>query len=304
MTANPFNTNNDFSMGYGDLGSTKQAPAASGAWSGNAADESEDIALDNTNDSSWNAVPSAGATATVTDKDVKKREKELTKREKELAKREEELRKREQALAAQGAAVAGVIKNWPKCYPIVRQDIATDIPADFKRTVTVGWMTLWGFAVASIVNFIGALLALIIIGSKDGRLPGMFLALIYLVAGVPLAFAMWYRALYKSAMNDRAFGFAWFFLTFLAHMVFCIWSAVGPDILVSQWSHTGVLSTISAFDKKTSVGIVYIVGTTVWCLETLLSLVLLKMVYSRFRGRGADSGTLRQEMVKTLSSRV
>lgn len=50
---------------------------------------------------------------------------------------------------------------------------------------------------------------------------------IYLLAGVPLAFLIWYRPLYRGAQNDKAFGFAWFFLASLALLIFTVWSAVG-----------------------------------------------------------------------------
>ncbi len=154
---------------------------------------------------------------------------------------------------------------------------------------------------------------------------------IYLVAGVPGTYLLWYKPLYRGAQNDKAFGFAAFFLSTMALMVFIIWSAVGmfsgnvvrpvcmlspshntnvcdtphtgPDLLVSQFSHTGVLSTISCFDNSTVAGIFYLIGTVFWILQALLVLVVLKMVYSRFRGRSSNASTMKQEMVETLSRR-
>lgn len=83
----------------------------------------------------------------------------------------------------------------------------------------------------------------------------------------------------------------------------CITSHTGPDLLVSQFSHTGVLSTITAFDSSTVAGIFYLIGTCFWILQSLLVLVVLKMVYSRFRGRSSNASTMKQEMVETLSRR-
>lgn len=146
---------------------------------------------------------------------------------------------------------------------------------------------------------------------------------IYLLAGFPLAYLIWYKPLYRGAQNDKAFGFAWFFLASLALLVFTVWSAVGmrwwhcrvkkqhthmppitgPDILVSQFSHAGVLSTITCFDYNTVAGIFFLIGAVFWVLQSLLILVVMKMVYTRFRGRGSNASTLKQEMVETMSRR-
>lgn len=101
-------------------------------------------------------------------------------------------------------------------------------------------------------NFIAAIVALCVITGSNkpgGLLPGMFLArasqcmhsivyvwfsaahpthtVIYLLAGVPLTYLIWYKPLYRGAQNDKAFNFAWFFLASFALLVFTVWSAVG-----------------------------------------------------------------------------
>lgn len=75
----------------------------------------------------------------------------------------------------------------------------------------------------------------------------------------------------------------------------------GPDILVSQFSHAGVLSTITCFDQNTVAGIFFLIGAVFWVLQSLLILVVIRMVYTRFRGRGSNASSLKQEMVQTLS---
>lgn len=301
--SNPFNNNTGMGFGYGDLGGQKKAaPASDGAWgNGNEAPVEEEVALDEEmGATSSHAVPTVGSTDLP--KDVKKLQKELAKKEKALAKKEEELARMERELAGAAGTVAAQTKNWPRFWPLIHHDIANDIPDDFKRAVQVGWINFWAFTIVSLYNWIGSLVALITIGTKDGRLPGFFLALIYFLAGPPLVYVLMYKPLYRSAMTDRAIGFAWFFLTFMGYMVFLVWSLVGPDILVSQWSHTGIMVTINAFDKNTACGIVYLVGAVLWGLTVLLALVWVKMVYSRFRGRGKDTGTLKQEMVMHMVS--
>lgn len=72
---------------------------------------------------------------------------------------------------------------------------------------------------------------------------------------------------------------------------------------MSQFSHAGVLSTITCFDYNTVAGIFFLIGAAFWVLQSLLILVVIKMVYTRFRGRGSDASTLQQEMVETMSRR-
>ena len=44
--------------------------------------------------------------------------------------------------------------------------------------------------------------------------------------GVPVAWILWYYRLYNAAKKDAAFTYAWFFLAYLVHIFWCIWSAV------------------------------------------------------------------------------
>ena len=62
--------------------------------------------------------------------------------------------------------------------------------------------------------------------AKEMSLSGNFV-------GVPGAWFLWYRPLYKAMMKDGALSFAMFFLTFLAHLAFCIYTAISPS--ASPW---------------------------------------------------------------------
>jgi hypothetical protein len=48
---------------------------------------------------------------------------------------------------------------------------------------------------------------------------------------------------------------------------------------------TGYLAAIDAFKAKKWLGIMYITGALAWTAETILVLVVFKMVYSDFRGK-------------------
>ena len=54
----------------------------------------------------------------------------------------------------------------------------------------------------------------------------MALAVLYTIIGVPCAWALWYIRLYTAAIKDRAFGYLGFFIAYLIHIFWCIWSAI------------------------------------------------------------------------------
>ncbi len=90
-----------------------------------------------------------------------------------------------------------------------------------------------------------------------------------------------YRRLYNAAIKDRAVTYAWFFLMYLIHIAFCVWSAVSPPLPgANDWSHTGFIACIKAFNASKFVGVLYTIGGVLWALEALWSLWVLKTVCS------------------------
>lgn len=65
------------------------------------------------------------------------------------------------------------------------------IPAPLQSAVTKGYYSYLGMMICMLFNFFGSLMALCIIGNADGRLSGWFLAIIYLVAGIPIGWWAW-----------------------------------------------------------------------------------------------------------------
>ncbi len=49
------------------------------------------------------------------------------------------------------------------------------------------------------------IVALALINGKNGRLSGFFLALLYMLIGIPAAWVIWYIRLYTAAIKDKAF---------------------------------------------------------------------------------------------------
>ena len=88
-----------------------------------------------------------------------------------------------------------------------------------------------------------------------------------------------YRRLYNAAIKDRAVTYAWFFIAYLMHIAFCVWSAIAPPLPgANTWSHTGFIACVRAFNASKFVGVLYTIGGVLWALESLWSLWVVKTV--------------------------
>ncbi|KAJ8459328.1 hypothetical protein OPV22_032254 [Ensete ventricosum] len=212
--------------------------------------------------------------------DLKKKERELQTREAELNKREKELKRKEEA-----AAQAGVVideKNWPPFFPIIHHDIANEIPIHLQRLQYLAFASLLGLTACLFWNIIAVTTAWI----KGEGVKIWLLAIIYFISGVPGAYVLWYRPLYRAMRTESALNFGWFFLFYLLHIAFVIYSAVAPPIFFKGKSLTGILPAVDLISSKALVGIFYFVGFGLFCLESLLSVWVIQQVYMYFRGSG------------------
>ncbi|XP_020091956.1 secretory carrier-associated membrane protein 2-like isoform X1 [Ananas comosus] len=213
-------------------------------------------------------------------KDVKKKEKELQALETELNRREKELKRREEAAARAGIVIEE--KNWPPFFPIIHHDIANEIPIHVQRMQYFAFASLLGLVLCLFWNVIAVTAAWI----KGEGVKIWFLAIIYFISGVPGAYVLWYRPLYRAMRTESALKFGWFFLFYLLHICFCIYSAVAPPVIFKGKSLTGILPAIDVIGNSVIVGIFYFVGFGLFCLESLLSIWVIQQVYMYFRGSG------------------
>ncbi|KAK7319625.1 hypothetical protein RJT34_04348 [Clitoria ternatea] len=224
-----------------------------------------------------------GATVDIpldTSTDLKKKEKELQSKEAELRRREQEVRRKEEA-----AARAGIVleeKNWPPFFPIIHHDIANEIPVHLQKLQYVAFTTLLGLVLCLTWNVIAVTSAWI----KGEGVKIWFLSLIYFIAGVPGAYVLWYRPLYRAFRTESALKFGWFFMFYLLHIGFCILAAVAPPIVFKGKSLTGILSAIDVLGDHALIGIFYFIGFGLFCIETLISIWVIQQVYMYFRGSG------------------
>ncbi|XWS18324.1 hypothetical protein CRYUN_Cryun32bG0034400 [Craigia yunnanensis] len=211
---------------------------------------------------------------------LKQKERELEAKEAELRRREEEVKRKEEALARAGVFLD--VKNWPPFFPIIHHDIANEIPDYLHRMQYVAFSTFLGLILCLFWNVIAVSTASI--KGEGARI--WFLAVIYFILGVPGAYILWYRPLYRACRKDNAFKFGWFFIFYMIHICFCIYALVAPPIIYQGLSFPGILSAFYVMSRNAFVGIFYFVGFGLFCAETLLSIWVIQKVYRYFRGTG------------------
>lgn len=227
-------------------------------------------------------------------KSLKEKEKELQAREAELRRREQELKRKEDAIARSGIIIED--KNWPPFYPIIHHNIAKEIPIHLQNVQYVAFSTLLGLVACLTWNIIAVTAAWI---KCEG--PAIWLlAIIYLLSGVPGAYYLWYRPLYRAMRTDSALKFGWFFIFYILHIFFCIFATIAPPFLFKGKSIAGILPAIDLFGIDAAVGIFYFIGCAFFFVESLLSLWVIQQVYMYFRGSGKAAEIKREAVTKSM----
>ncbi|KAH6763994.1 Secretory carrier membrane protein family protein [Perilla frutescens var. hirtella] len=226
--------------------------------------------------------------------DLKKREKELQDKEAELKRKEQELKRREDAISRAGIVIEE--KNWPPFFPIIHHDIGNEIPIHLQRLQYVAFTTLLGIIACLLWNCIAVTVAW-----ANGEGPTIwFLAVIYFISGVPGAYVLWYRPLYRAMRTDSALKFGWFFLSYAFHIAFCIFACVAPPLIFKGKSLTGILPAVDLLTGNALVGIFYLIGFALFCIESLMSVWVIQQVYMYFRGTGKAAEMRKEAMMAAL----
>ncbi|KAH7834715.1 hypothetical protein Vadar_018893 [Vaccinium darrowii] len=210
--------------------------------------------------------------------DGNKKQKDLATWEADLKRREREIKRREDAVASAGVPVDD--RNWPPFFPIIHHDIANEIPVHAQRLQYLAFASWLGIVLCLVFNVVAVTVCWI----RGGGVKIFFLATIYALLGCPLSYVLWYRPLYRAMRTDSALKFGWFFLFYMLHLIFCIFAAIAPPIVFHGQSLTGILAAVNAFSDDVLVGVFYLIGFGLFCLESLLSLWVLQKVYMYFRG--------------------
>ncbi|GAB2285338.1 Secretory carrier-associated membrane protein 1 [Dionaea muscipula] len=227
-------------------------------------------------------------------KDLRTKEKELQAKEAELKRREQELKRREDAISRAGIVIEE--KNWPPFFPLIHHDIANEIPLHLQRLQYVAFTTYLGLVVCLAWNVVAVTTAWL----KGEGVKIWLLAIIYLISGVPGAYVLWYRPLYRAMRTDSALKFGLFFLLYLVHIGFCILASVAPPIIFEGKSLTGILAAVDVLTSNVLVGVFYLIGFAMFCLETFLSIWVIQQVYMYFRGSGMAAEMKKQAARQTM----
>ncbi|XP_024008353.1 secretory carrier-associated membrane protein 2 [Eutrema salsugineum] len=204
-------------------------------------------------------------------KDLRAKEMELQAKENELKRKEQELKRREDAIARSGVVIEE--KNWPEFFPLIHHDIPNEIPIHLQKIQYVAFTTLLGLVGCLLWNIVAVTVAWI-----KGEGPTIWLlSIIYFIAGVPGAYILWYRPLYRATRTDSALKFGTFFLFYVFHIAFCGFAAVAPPVIFQGKSLTGFLPALELLTSNVAVGILYFIGAGFFCIETLLNIWVIQV---------------------------
>ncbi|XP_075101628.1 secretory carrier-associated membrane protein 3-like [Nicotiana tabacum] len=180
-----------------------------------------------------------------------------------------ELGRREEATARVGIVIEE--KNWPPFFPIIHHDIANEIRIHLQKLQYAAFTAFLGLFVCLLWNTIALTIAWI----REGDVKIWFLSIIYFISGVPGAYILWYRPLCRAFRTEGVVQFAGFFLFYKLHIIFCVFAAVSPRVVFDGKSLTGILPTLDLMSDDVLVGIFYFVGFGLFCLESVLSILVI-----------------------------
>lgn len=219
-----------------------------------------------------------------------KQQEELEKKAAELDRKERELENRSAARTNTGVKE----NNWPplpKFFPVkpcFYQDFEEDIPEDYRR-ICRRMYYLWMFHSATLFLNVLACLAFFT-GNNDAGVD-FGLSILWFILFTPVSFICWYRPVYRAFRSDSSFSFFFFFFVFFFQVVVYIIQTVG----IPRWGNSGWISSISMIRTNLPVAVTMMVVAGFFTVNSVLAIILLKMVHSMYRNTGASFTKAQQE---------
>ncbi|XP_061078190.1 secretory carrier-associated membrane protein 2-like isoform X2 [Conger conger] len=218
--------------------------------------------------------PSPQATAAAAQANLLKQQEELEKKAAELDRKERELQSR--------GAATGKENNWPplpKSFPIkpcFYQDFTEEIPLEYQKVSKMMYY-LWMLECVTLFLNVLACLALFTVASSYGTDFG--LSILWFILFTPCSFMCWYRPVYKAFKSDSSFNFFFFFFVFFIQVVVFIIQSVG----IPKWGNSGWIAAVALIPTNIAVAVVMMVVAGLFTICAVLSVILLKMVHSKYR---------------------
>ncbi|XP_068427531.1 secretory carrier membrane protein 2, like isoform X1 [Clinocottus analis] len=234
---------------------------------------------------------SAQASAATGQASLLKQQEELEKKAAELERKEQELQNRSAGRALNTGAKEN---NWPPLpsfspvKPCFYQDFEEEIPEEYRR-ICKRMYYLWMFHSATLFLNVLACLAYFTASSQYGVDFG--LSILWFLLFTPVSFVCWYRPVYKAFRSDSSFSFFFFFFVFFFQVAVYIIQTVG----IPKWGNSGWIASISMIGTNLPVAVVMMVVAGFFTVNAVLSVILLKMVHSKYRRTGASFNKAQQE---------
>jgi len=207
------------------------------------------------------------------------RKREIERRERIARKLENELRTRENAQKAVWKKYKGE-KNWPlSCWSIAHHSITEDIPlADQSKVRKMYFLWILN-AVALVWNGICYIIWSSWPNAKDDKVSlsesaVVLLAILYVCAGIPLSWLLWYKRYYRiyaGKVNDGKLSIK-YFANFGLHTLFAAVMLTGYETIASA----GLLAMLKCLAHVTSLGMLFLVAFVLWGMVVLASVWFIR----------------------------
>lgn len=160
---------------------------------------------------------------------------------------------------------------------------ADEIDDPLQKLQNIAFLTCLGLTQCLIWNC-GSVAFVWMVGGVETKI--LFLALAYLVCGLPAANWLWFRPLRQALRTENTSMFRYFFLFYQLHIAFCMFAAVSPPIIAKGRSLTGIMSASDISGDYGEIGYLYFIGFGWFSLESMLSIWVLHKVYKFYRHGG------------------
>jgi len=224
------------------------------------------------------------------------REAALITLEKNLIEKSKQLQDRETKLGG-----AGIVEdNWPcSLYPVTYHSIKHEIPRQHQSFIRRHYWILKLTLFAFIWNFLTMLIMYIESAASAMTLTW---ATVYLVFGVPGAWKLWYKAIYRAVGTDKRLKFLQYFLFSACNTIFSMVACIGvPDTAMM-----GFLFMLKAMDINTACGICGFLAFAAWVAISFSSVIMMRRTYRLYKSRGgnlqADSAALKADVADNVAA--
>jgi len=251
--------------------------------------DAEPRAQDNNNDLIDLRIP-----ASTTELDA--REAALIKLETNLIEKSKQLHDRHAKLEKSGV----VEDNWPcSYYPVTYHSIKAEIPPEHQGFVRKHYWILKLTMFALTWNFLNMVIMYIEDAASSTHLAW---AAIYLVIGVPGAWKMWYKPIYRAVGMGKRVKFLQYFSFCGCHTIFCLVASIG----VPETSMMGLMFMIKAMHINTACGICGAISFVAWLVIAIASVIMMRRTYKLYKSRGGDlqkdSAALKSEVAGKVAT--